>query len=130
VLHGGGTDIGVKSSDVNCTSADSVIAKDISLDLSSSAIRDSNSAPRYQYHGLAATQTQSQHYGDFEEMQGSQKENINGPNASVEVKSMAPPATNVRPKSPHASSSLVKDQAQVRQTKHSPCATSKKVRLK
>lgn len=61
--------------------------------------RTSNSLPQYHFHGLASTQTQSQHYGEeagFNE--GSQKENIDAGKSSKEWANQQPIP---RPNSPH-----------------------------
>lgn len=54
--------------------------KSHSIDTSSDSLpssRLSNSVPQYHFHGLASTQTQSQHLEDEEEVNvGSQKENV------------------------------------------------------
>ncbi|KJA27104.1 hypothetical protein HYPSUDRAFT_35669 [Hypholoma sublateritium FD-334 SS-4] len=71
---------------------------DISADSLPSS-RTSHSIPQYHFHGLASTQTQSQHYGEDDEPQeGSQKENI----GSVKTGKESPPS---RPASPGPSSS-------------------------
>jgi hypothetical protein len=61
--------------------------------------------PQYHFHGLASTQTQSQHSGDAEEFDGgSQKENIatNRPSKDVGRLHASPPP---RQSSPHTSTS-------------------------
>lgn len=71
---------------------------DISADSLPSS-RTSHSIPQYHFHGLASTQTQSQHYGEEDEPQeGSQKENI----GAVKTGKESPPS---RPASPGPSSS-------------------------
>ena len=61
--------------------------------------RASNPLPQYHFHGLASTQTQSQHYGEEEGVnEGSQKENIDAGKSSKE---WANPQTIPRPNSPH-----------------------------
>lgn len=73
-------------------------SKEVSSDSLPSS-RTSHSIPQYHFHGLASTQTQSQHYGeDDEPEEGSQKENIGAMKPSKE----SPP---LRPSSPQASSS-------------------------
>jgi len=61
--------------------------------------RTPNSLPQYHFHGLASTQTQSQHYGEEEGFnEGSQKENIDAGKSSKERANPQPiPRTN----SPH-----------------------------
>lgn len=81
------------------TEAEPNITKD-SFDSSSSSVR--NSAPRYHFHGLAATQTQTQHDESIDN-EGSQKENTP---ASGELKSPMPSGSGAHsprqapPKSP------------------------------
>ncbi len=71
---------------------------DISADSLPSS-RTSHSIPLYHFHGLASTQTQSQHYDEEDEPQeGSQKENI----GAVKTGKESPPS---RPASPGPSSS-------------------------
>ena len=71
---------------------------DISADSLPSS-RTSHSIPLYHFHGLASTQTQSQHYDEEDEPQeGSQKENI----GAVKTSKESPPS---RPASPGPSSS-------------------------
>ncbi|KIM49330.1 hypothetical protein M413DRAFT_438515 [Hebeloma cylindrosporum] len=61
--------------------------------------RTSNSLPQYHFHGLASTQTQSQHYVEEEGLnEGSQKENIGAGKSSKE---WANPQPIPRPNSPH-----------------------------
>lgn len=61
--------------------------------------RTSNPLPQYHFHGLASTQTQSQHYGEEEGVnEGSQKENIGAGKSSKE---RADPQPIPRPNSPH-----------------------------
>ncbi|KAF8163374.1 hypothetical protein B0H34DRAFT_764888 [Crassisporium funariophilum] len=67
--------------------------------------RTSNSLPQYHFHGLASTQTQSQHHGEDEEVnEGSQKENIASLKSNKDAGQLNPSSIS-RPPSPHASSS-------------------------
>jgi hypothetical protein len=64
--------------------------------------RNPSSLPHYHFHGLAATQTQSQPYEEDEAIhEGSQKENIG---AAERNKDLSNPLPIFRPPSPHASS--------------------------
>jgi hypothetical protein len=100
VLQGGGISGGRNLSDANRNPHDLTTPKDTSLDSP-----DSNLAPRYHYHGLAATQSPSQPYDSFEDSQGSQKENIGTPNTSGETRQIALPS-NVLRHSSHAAAPL------------------------
>jgi hypothetical protein len=88
---------------------------------------DSSSAPRYHFHGLAATQTQTQHYNDDDGTnEGSQKENINATSTAGEARTTVIPRLG----SPQASSSknIPTKVPHVEQSSHSPSrATAKKV---
>lgn len=63
-----------------------------SIDISSDSLpssRASHSIPQYHFHGLASTQTQSQHYEEEDEPQeGSQKENIGAAKVNKEPSPM------------------------------------------
>lgn len=106
------------------------ISKDFSPDSVPSSNQNSNSAPLYQYHGLAATQTQTQHNdGGNGENEGSQKENINAAVKSGEVRFNTAPANGSASAIPHAASSKNSSKTpNVEQSSHSPsCATLTKV---
>ncbi|PPQ93283.1 hypothetical protein CVT25_015281 [Psilocybe cyanescens] len=81
-----------------------VHANEISSDSLPSS-RTSNSLPHYHFHGLASTQTQSQHQGEDEQVnEGSQKENI-GASKQIKDPGRANASPISRPSSPHPSSS-------------------------
>ena len=99
------TDSSRKPSDARSSALKSQLpANEISSD--SLPSRNSNSLPQYHFHGLASTQTQSQHYDDEEEPNnGSQKENIGTTSRSSKDSGRSLPSPVSRPTSPHASSS-------------------------
>jgi hypothetical protein len=113
------------------TSVPAVDDLNVSNDFSSDShtSRNSNSAPRYHFHGLAATQTQTQHE-ESGENEGSQKENISTMNTSGENKQSSSTPFHPRSTSPHASSSKNSAKEQpphVDQLNYPSCATANKV---
>jgi len=85
------TDSSRKQSDARSLKSRSVHSNEISSD-SLPSPRHSDSLPQYHFHGLAATQTQSQHYEQQQEVnEGSQKENIEAQRSGKDAERPSPP---------------------------------------
>jgi|ERR1700722_3685837 len=84
----GGAEPGGKSIDTDPSLSDLVIPKIVSPESSHDSARNSGSAPRYHYYGLA--QTQSQQHDDCADNEHSQKENFGSSIGSRSTPSNAP----------------------------------------